>query len=255
MRETIVSAALTTRQQIERTHHDRVASRERRDFYAWGALDIADAYACSLIDSPQGKVILDLGCGRGAHTVRFAQSGAHVAAIDLSRGMVTMTQQRAITAGVGDRVAVQQMSAESLGFADATFDYVFGHSVLHHTDLSVTRREVWRVLKPGGRAVFLEPLDHNPLLNLFRRLTPWRRTPTEKPLRLSDLYFFTEPFAHSSHCEFYLLALGAFVFVPLQRRALFQRALRLLNVVDQKVFRQVPALRRYAWVTVLELRR
>ncbi|PMP78003.1 MAG: class I SAM-dependent methyltransferase [Roseiflexus castenholzii] len=243
-----MSAALTTRQQIERTHHDRVASRERRDFYAWGALDIADAYACSLIDSPQGKVILDLGCGRGAHTVRFAQSGAHVAAIDLSGGMVTMTQQRAITAGVGDRVAVQQMSAESLGFADATFDYVFGHSVLHHTDLSVTRREVWR-------AVFLEPLDHNPLLNLFRRLTPWRRTPTEKPLSLSDLYFFTEPFAHSSHCEFYLLALGAFVFVPLQRRALFQRALRLLNVVDQKVFRQVPALRRYAWVTVLELRR
>lgn len=250
----MVSATLA-RQQIERTHHDRVASRERRDFYAWGALAAADAYAYSLIDQPAGRLMLDLGCGRGAHTVHFAQSGAYVVAVDLSGGMVAATRRRAIDAGVGDRVATQQMSAESLGFVDATFDYVFGHSVLHHTDLAATRREVHRVLKPGGRAVFLEPLDHNPLLNLFRRLTPWRRTPTEKPLSLTELRFFAEPFPYSSHREFYLLALGAFAFVPLGQRALFQRTLHLLNGADQRIFRLAPALRRYAWVTVLELRR
>lgn len=184
-----MSATLTARQQVEQTHHDRIASHERRDFYAWGALDAADACAYALIDSPAGSAILDLGCGRGTHAVHFARAGARVAAIDLSGGMASMTQRRAMAAGVGARVAVQQMSAESLGFADATFDYVFGHSVLHHTDLAVTRREVHRVLKPGGRAVFLEPLDHNPALNLFRHLTPWRRTPTEKPLSLADLRF------------------------------------------------------------------
>jgi ubiquinone/menaquinone biosynthesis C-methylase UbiE len=243
------------RQQVERTHHDRVASHERRDFYAWGALDAADAYAHSLIDHPAGRVILDLGCGRGAHAVRLAQSGARVVAVDLSGGMVAITQQRAIAAGTGDRVSIQQMSAEALGFADAAFDYVFGHSVLHHTDLAVTRREVHRVLKPGGRAVFLEPLDHNPLLNLFRRLTPWRRTPTEKPLSLAELHFFAEPFASSTHREFYLLALAAFAFAPFGSRALFRRTLHLLNAVDQRIFRLAPALRRYAWVTVLEVRR
>lgn len=248
-------SAILARQQIERMHHDHVAPHERRDFYAWGALAAADAYAYALIDQPAGRLMLDLGCGRGAHAVHFAQSGARVVAVDLSGGMVAMTQRRAIAAGVGDRVAVQQMSAESLGFADATFDYVFGHSVLHHTDLAVTRQEVQRVLKPGGRAVFLEPLDHNPALNLFRRLTPWRRTPTEKPLSLAELRFFAEPFARSSHREFYLLALGAFIFVPLRSRALFQPTLHLLNAVDQRMFHRVPALRRYAWVTVLELRR
>lgn len=248
-------SATCARQQIERTHHDRVASHERHDFYTWGALAAADAHAYSLIGQPVGRLMLDLGCGRGDHAVCFAQSGAYVVAVDLSGGMVAVTQRRAIEAGVSDRVAVQQMSAELLGFADATFDYVFGHSVLHHTDLAATRREVYRVLKPGGRAVFLEPLDHNPLLNLFRRLTPWRRTPTEKPLSMADLHFFAELFAYSSHREFYLLALGAFLFVPLNNRALFQRTLHLLNAVDQRMFRLVPGLRRYAWVTVLELRR
>lgn len=250
-----MSATLTARQQVEQTHHDRIASRERRDFYAWGALDAADACAYALIDSPAGNTILDLGCGRGIHAVHFARAGARVAAIDLSGGMASMTQRRAMAAGVGARVAVQQMSAESLGFADATFDYVFGHSVLHHTDLAITRREVHRVLKPGGRAVFLEPLDHNPALNLFRYLTPWRRTPTEKPLSLADLRFFAEPFTRSSHREFYLLALGAFIFVPFKSRTLFQHTLRLLNAVDQQMFCLVPALRRYAWVTVLDVQR
>ncbi|MDW8233613.1 MAG: class I SAM-dependent methyltransferase, partial [Roseiflexaceae bacterium] len=72
---------------------------------------------------------------------------------------------------------------------------------------------------------------------------------------MADLHFFAELFAYSSHREFYLLALGAFLFVPLNNRALFQRTLHLLNAVDQRMFRLVPGLRRYAWVTVLELRR
>lgn len=253
-----MSATLTARQQVEQTHHDRIASHERRDFLCVGG---ARRRRCLCIRADR------LTCGQrhsrpwmrpGHPRCAFCPRRRGVAAIDLSGGMASMTQRRAMAAGVGARVAVQQMSAESLGFADATFDYVFGHSVLHHTDLAVTRREVHRVLKPGGRAVFLEPLDHNPALNLFRHLTPWRRTPTEKPLSLADLrffFFFAEPFTSSSHREFYLLALGAFIFVPFKSRTLFQHTLRLLNAVDQRMFRLVPALRRYAWVTVLDVRR
>lgn len=247
--------SLAARHQIERDYHDRAATRTRRDFYTWGALDVADEYAFSLIDQPRSKTILDLGCGDGANAVRLAHTGARVVAIDLSGGMVHATRARAVAAGLSDRVTSQQMNVEQLAFADAAFDYVFGHSVLHHTDLRISRSEVLRVLKPGGRAVFLEPLDHNPLLNLFRRLTPWRRTPTEKPLSMAELRFFAEPFAGSTHAEFYLLALVAFVFVPLGNRALFQTALRALCAADRALFRLVPALRRYAWVTVLELRR
>jgi hypothetical protein len=76
VKEPIVTVIPTARHRIERLYHDQVATRERSDFYAWGALDAADAFAYSLIERPQGSIILDLGCGRGAHTLHFAQSGA-----------------------------------------------------------------------------------------------------------------------------------------------------------------------------------
>ena len=43
------------------------------------------------------------------------------------------------------------------------------------------------MLRPGGRALFLEPLLDNPLLKVFRRLTPSARTDDERPLSASDL--------------------------------------------------------------------
>ena len=54
----------------------------------------------------------------------------------------------------------------------APFDAVLGKQILHHLDLGVAIPEIVRVLRPGGRAVFLEPLIHNPLLEGYRRLTP-----------------------------------------------------------------------------------
>jgi len=85
------------------------------------------------------------------------------------------------------------MNAEQMAFADDTFDMVFGHSVLHHTDLRLTRGETYRILKTGGIGVFVEPLGHNPLVNLFRRLTPHWRTPAERPFTWDALVFGGNP--------------------------------------------------------------
>jgi SAM-dependent methyltransferase len=250
-----VSLTLAERHKVEQEFHDHVAGRERTDFYAWGALDAADAYARSLVELPAGATILDLGCGDGENTLYFAERGARVCAVDISAGQVAVTRARVAAAGLADRVSVQQMSAEYLGFADGTFDYIFGHSVMHHTDLAIARAETRRILRPGGRAVFLEPLDHNPLLQLFRRLTPNRRTPTERPLLLRDIAFFAEPFAEAQHREFYLLALAAWGFVPLRSRSLYRLALAALNQVDRALMSAWPGLGRYAWVTVIALTR
>jgi SAM-dependent methyltransferase len=72
-------------------------------------------------------------------------------------------------------------------YPDAAFDLVIGDGILHHLDLDVALGEVHRVLKPGGRAVFREPRLDNPLLKLFRRLTPSARTEDERPLDAADL--------------------------------------------------------------------
>jgi SAM-dependent methyltransferase len=90
--------------------------------------------------------ILDLGCGAGQLTERIAAAGAKVTGVDASPNMVAATRARGIAAEDG--------SAESLPFADRSFDAVFSNAVLHWVrgqDAMMT--EVRRVLRPGGRFV------------------------------------------------------------------------------------------------------
>ncbi|MGA9351513.1 MAG: hypothetical protein WBW48_22260 [Anaerolineae bacterium] len=134
------------------------------------------------------------------------------------------------------------------------FDVVFGHTILHHLELTVARDEIYHVLKGGrGYGVFLEPLNHNPAINLFRRLTPWRRTPTEEPLLFEYLFSFAEPFTQLTHREFYLTALGAFAFLPFRSRRLFQEILNSLVQLDNILLARWPGLGKYAWVVVMKL--
>ena len=66
-------------------------------------------------------------------------------------------------------------------------DVVFGAAILHHLELERSLAEIYRVLRPGGRAVFAEPLDSNPVGRLVRALTPAARTKDERPFRFADL--------------------------------------------------------------------
>ena len=250
-----MSDAKISRAETEKQFHDAEAtiSVKGNPFYSLGILDKADDYAYSLLGDLAGKMVLEIGCGMGEHTIRLAKRGAQVYAIDISPKMVEQSRQRVKEEGLSNQVIVLEMNAEEMEFAEDTFDAVFGHSVLHHTDLGLTRREVYRVLKKGGVGVFVEPLGHNPLVNLFRRLTPHRRTPTERPFIWDDLLFLGQPFSSFTHREFYLTALAAFVLLPFGNRRLFQSAVKILSRADNAIFQIFPSLRRYAWVTVIRV--
>jgi len=266
---------LTERHYAEEQFHNAKAGENKKDFYALGAIEIADRYWFHLCltslpeqklswdevrksefeftGSLSGKVVLDLGCGNGYNAIKFAKMGALVYAVDISANMVKSTDKLAKKYGLSDVLMVRQMSAEKLEFPSGMFDLVAGHSILHHTDLSLTRNEVRRVLKPGGKAVFLEPLGHNLFINLFRMITPWRRTKAERPLRYKDIEIFAEPFARANYQVFYLFALAAFALLPLQKKKLFQFAINRLNHLDSLIIRKFPALGRLAWIIVIEL--
>jgi len=173
---------LEEKHRSEKEFHDKksIARTKGTSIYDLGVLSEADHYAYGLLEKVEGKVVLELGCGTGSNTIMLAENGAVVYAIDISAGMVESTRVKARK--FGRRVKILQMCAEELDFPDEMFDFVFGHSMLHHTDLELVRTQVYRVLKPGGKAVFLEPLGHNLAVNLFRKFTPGRRTSTEKPL-------------------------------------------------------------------------
>lgn len=130
--------------------------------------------------------MIDVGCGTGETSIWLARHNYRIRILIFHKNWCRLRGNRVVESGLNHCVFVDQMPVEKMLFGDSVADIVVGKSVLHHTDLSSTSRGIHRVLKPGGRA-FIEPLDHNPMLNLFRHLTPHRRTPTEKPLSYGQI--------------------------------------------------------------------
>lgn len=121
--------------------------------------------------NPENLHILDLGCGYGIMSVLLARRGVRVTAVDLSPKLVEVTRRLCETNGVADRVEAKVGSAEALELGDQSVDAVAGTKILHHVNVGITSREVFRVLKPGGIGVFWEPTYKNPLFDFMNRLT------------------------------------------------------------------------------------
>jgi SAM-dependent methyltransferase len=172
-----------------------------------------------------------------------------VTGIDISPIGIEHANEEAVAAGLSTAEFLV-MDAENLAFADGEFDVVCGSGILHHLDLERSLDEVARVLSAHGRACFQEPLGHNPLINLYRRLTPSLRTVDEHPLLQSDLTRLRGPFGDVEIRYFHMFTLLA---VPLRHTRLFSGVLRMLEAVDRFLFSVIPPLRRFAWLVVIEL--
>ena len=98
---------------------------------------------------------LEIGAGTGYFSLNLLQAGVveHATCTDISPGMVTTLSRNAERLGL--QVKAARAEAESLPFADQSFDLVLGHAVLHHLpNLRRAFAEFHRVLRPGGRIVF-----------------------------------------------------------------------------------------------------
>jgi ubiquinone/menaquinone biosynthesis C-methylase UbiE len=120
----------------------------------------------------RGKRVLEIGCGNGADGTLFASNGAEYVGVDLTLEAVNATAAHFKSVGLYGHF--QQENAERLSFDNASFDFVYSHGVLHHT--AVPQRafdEVYRVLKPGGRAVIM--LYHRNSFNYHVRIMMYMR--------------------------------------------------------------------------------
>ena len=197
-----------------------------------------------------GKNVLEYGCGLGGHAFLLADRGANVTGIDISEVAVAQAKHRAAGYSQG-ALTFMTADAENLHFPDNTFDLVCGTGILHHLDIARSLAEVKRVLKPGGRAVFYEPLGHNPLLNLYRRLTPGSHTADEHPLVKRDMDLVQDLFP-AARAEYFDL-FSIFV-IPILRLPGANHLLRLMERLDRAAFRLAPPARWWGAVVVMELR-
>ncbi|HXW75184.1 MAG TPA: class I SAM-dependent methyltransferase [Steroidobacteraceae bacterium] len=202
----------------------------------------------------QGKRVLEYGCGEGWITQDLAHLGGNVCAFDISPQAAEHTRRVLSDAQLLERCSVDVMPAEQLSYPAECFDVAVGFAIIHHLDLERAFEELYRVLKPGGTAWFAEPLATNPLIQIYRRLTPQFRTPDEQPLRLRQLPSLLARFRTVEHREFYLTALGAIAVTYLPGGVrLFPSLSRTLHHVDRFLLRALPPLGSWAWYTLLKI--
>ncbi|WP_459616793.1 class I SAM-dependent methyltransferase [Bordetella sp. 2513F-2] len=115
-----------------------------------------------------GAQALDLGCGAGHVSFHLAPLVAQVTAYDLSQPMLDVVAAEAARRGLHN-LATCRGKAEYLPFADGEFDLVMSRYSTHHwQDAGRALRDAWRVLRPGGTAVFADVVSPGePLLDTW----------------------------------------------------------------------------------------
>jgi ubiquinone/menaquinone biosynthesis C-methylase UbiE len=250
----------------ERSFHDRWAESISVD-----GIRVADYFeACtapenrfilSHLGDVNGRTLLDLGCGAGENSVYFSLKGARCTATDYSPGMVE--QARKLAASNGVQIEAHTMNAMAIDYPADSLDIVYAANLLHHLPKPETAlREIHRVLKPGGKLCFWDPLRHNPVINVYRRLASEVRTEDEMPLHIGIVRFVEALFTETIYDTFWLASLWIFLrFYLIERvdpnkerywKKIIAEHRRLkptygrLEKVD-RLIKQMPFMKRFAW--------
>jgi len=200
----------------------------------------------------KGRIFLDYACGNGEMAIRAAKAGAALAiGLDISRVSVENAERSAAEQGVLENTFFVQGDCENTGLPSETVDVVLCSGMLHHLDLSYAFPELRRVMKPGGVCLGFEALDYNPIIKLYRWLTPALRTEWEKAhiLSLKDLKFARRFFNVRNVRYWHLVSI---LVTPLRKTAVFGPALKIANLVDSVLLRLFP-FSLMAWMFSFEL--
>jgi ubiquinone/menaquinone biosynthesis C-methylase UbiE len=249
---------LNERERREAAHFDAeaaaLADLNLRDKPVAASLTPMMARVAALLGDARGLRILDVGCGDGQWTLRFAQAGANVEGIDISTGMLAIAQKRLAKYDFGARVHLREMSAMRLDYPDATFDVVHGRYIVHHLDPAEFGAEVARVLKPGGVAIFCENNGTNSILMLARNtlcgrfgISKWS-TDDEYPLTPTRRQQFARNFSslQAEYPEFIMFDLFDAKFFRRKVRAVT----RFCTLLD-KTCGSISWLRRYSYFQLI----
>ena len=178
-----------------------------------------------------GSVVLDYGCLVGESSYQLYQHGPQrMVGIDISEMGIAHAKQH-----YGKQVEFHVMDAHRTTFADNTFDLVVGRSILHHLDWETALQELRRILKPGGVAVFYEPLGDNPAAKLFRLLTPKARTLDEKPLSKSQIKSANRILGNAHHQYGNLVSVPVAMLTSLFLKNPNNRWLRVADAIDRQL--------------------
>jgi SAM-dependent methyltransferase len=155
---------------------------------------------------PARRTWLDFGCGTGEITTQLALLGAdRVTAIDVTPGLIDMTQKQAEIDGVAEKV--RTICGDITTTPPEPVDFVLAYAVLHHVPdrLQEITEAIVRWLKPGGAFIFCEPVCYIPMLEWARNhsaVAPDALDEGERKLTGSDLTLIESQFRDAKRVHF-----------------------------------------------------
>jgi SAM-dependent methyltransferase len=203
-------------------------------------------YCFHLLGDVANKVVLDYGCGSGEEAVPLCQRGARVIGIDISPDLIAIARQRLQKYGVQADLRVG--SAYETQLADESVDVVFCMSLIHHLEIDRVKNEICRVLKPGGRFIFKEPVRLSRTMKQLRRMFPPKEDVSdyEYPLNQAQLDELVAGFEVLSCRNFRT------PFVPLLERLIKKPG--AIRTADDWMLRHLP-IEHFATMRVMALRK
>ena len=153
------------------THYGHLAATAqtdvRRETYdddlgqsSWITLSEAHEWL-RLLRVDAGSRVLEVGCGTGGITRRLAaETRASAVGVDINAHGIEAATSAAMREGLSSRVTFQLIDAgKRLPFSDASFDAIFCNDAINHLPDRAELFADWhRVLKPGGRLLFTDPI-------------------------------------------------------------------------------------------------
>lgn len=185
----------------------------------------------------EDKNVLELGSHEWIGWIKNKVTPKKVTCINISQAELDKGVE--VAEGLPFEIDFHLMDANELTFKDEEFDVVYGGAILHHLDIEKTLNHVYRVLKPGGYILFLEPLNMNPIYKIYRRMNPKERTPDEHALVGSDFKLIKKKFTFQH--KFFDFVSVVFGFISLKifgdkkQNNIFNRFGHGLDVVLSKI--------------------
>lgn len=239
--------------QNERTKDDPYISRRNKFYYLTNEAN--KNFHKILNENTSGKKIIVVGCAEGGVTP-LAKAGAEkVLGIDIASEPVKRLNESIEKEKLSNIASAMVGNAESLDVPNDNFDVICCLGVLHHLDIQKAAESWSNALNRNGLVVMEEPMALNPIVALYRLLTPKMRTKDEHPLVPSDIKLLKKYFKKVDVQGYVLFSLFSLFFVYIYKSdGLRDKANRSLEKIDRVLLKKFNFLNYFCWTSVIVLR-
>ena len=247
------SMSLTEKNLREKDFHNELQSRPKGRFeniFYKAIANVWDDFYERLKKNSKNAEVLDYGCGVGPSIIEVSNyKPKKVFGVDISE--ISIEKAKDKTKYLGSMVELKVDNCEKTSFENNQFDLVYGHGILHHLEFSKCLDEILRILKPGGSLIFVEPLGTNPIINLYRKLTPKSRSIDEHPFTERDLTMLKNKYKDVEIKYYGFLTL---IFFPFYLNPNKSKIFKILKNADQILFK-IKLFRYFAWSILISAKK